>query len=109
MLQNLSTKQIQAMMKSMGMSQKEIDASRVVIEKSDGKIIIENPSVIKLNVQGKESFQITGDVHEESADIEFSEEDIKTVMEQTDCTEEQARSSLEKTNDIAESIMELKK
>ncbi len=93
------------MMSKMGISQNEIEASKVTIEKSDGgKIIIENPSVTKMNIQGNEMFQITGEEKEETG---ISEEDIKTVMEKTNCTEKQAKATLEKTGDLAEAIMKL--
>jgi len=95
-------------MKQMGISQEEIDASKVIIEKTDNtKIIIENPSVTKVKTQGQESFQITGEIHEESEAPLVSENDIKTIMEKTNCTEEQAKQALEKTGDLAESILEL--
>ena len=57
-------------------------------------------------MMGQETFQITGDISEESS---ISEEDIKMVVEQTSVSEEQAKESLEKNNgDIAKTIMELK-
>ncbi len=110
---NLNPKKMQALMKQMGMSQEEIPASRVVIEKADssgsGKIIIENPSVTKIEIQGQETFQIAGEVREETAEPGISEEDVKTVMEKTGCTDEEAREALEKTNDLAEAILNLSK
>lgn len=107
MFGGIDPKKMQALMKQMGMSQEEIQASRVIIEKiDDSKIIIENPSVTKIKMQGQETFQIAGDVKEEDAGI--SESDIKTVMEKTGCSEKQARKTLEKTNgDLAEAILEL--
>ena len=103
----MNPKKMQAVMKQMGMSQDEIVASRVIIEKQDDtKIIIENPSVTKISMQGQESFQIAGEISEEEAGI--SEEDIKTVVEKAGCTEEQAKTVLESTNgDLAEAILEL--
>jgi nascent polypeptide-associated complex subunit alpha len=104
----MNPKQMQGMMKKMGISQEEIDATRVTIEKSDGnKIIINNPSVSIVKMQGQETFQIIGDWYEESSEIEISQEDIKTIMEKTGCTKEEAKKSLEKTKDLAESILEL--
>ena len=92
-------------MKQMGMSQEQINASRVIIEKSDNSnIIIENPSVMKLKIQGQETFQISGEVREESG---ISEEDIRTIVEKTGASEEKARETLEKTGDLAGSILEL--
>jgi len=107
---NLNPKKMQALMKQMGIKQEEIDASEVIIKKTDGgKIIIDNPSIAKINMQGNESFQISGDIKEETAEPEsaFSDEDIKTVMEKTNCSEEQAKKALEKTGDLAEAILKL--
>jgi len=105
MLGGLNPKKMQAMMKQMGMSQDEIDASKVTIEKTDGSnIIINNPSVMKINVQGQESFQVSGEVSEATG---ISEEDIKTVAEKTGKSEEEAKTALEKTGDLAEAILEL--
>ena len=102
---NLDPKKMQAVMKQMGMSQQEIPASKVIIEKTDDtKLIIENPSVMKIKMQGQESFQITGDAREENS---ISENDIKIIVEKTGCTEKQARKTLEKTGDLAEAILEL--
>ena len=102
---NIDPKKMQAVMKQMGMSQEEVDASRVVIENEQGRIIIDNPSVTKVKMQGQETFQISGEVREESNSI--SQEDIETIMEKTNCSEEEARKTLEKTMDLAEAILEL--
>jgi len=97
-------------MKQMGIAQEEIPSSEVIIKKEDkSKIIIKNPSVVKIKMQGQETFQISGDVQEETSPPLFSEEDIKTIVEKTNCTEEQAKSSLERTGDLAETILELGK
>ena len=106
-LGGMDPKKMQAMMKQLGMSQEEIDAIRVIIEKTDGgKIVIENPNVSKISVQGQESFQIVGDIKEESG-FQISEEDIKTIMEKTGSTEKDARNALEETKDIADAILKL--
>ena len=108
MLPGLDPKKMQAVMKQMGISQQDIDASRVTIEKTNGdKIIIENPSVTKIKMQGQETFQVAGSIREETAEIGISENDITTVMEKTGCTEKQAHKALEKTGDLAEAILEL--
>ena len=39
--------------------------------------------------------------------VSRNKEDIKTIMEKTDCTEEQAKQALEKTGDLAEAILKL--
>jgi nascent polypeptide-associated complex subunit alpha len=103
----IDPRKMQAVMKQMGIGQEEIEAERVIIEKADGKIVIENPSVQKITMQGQESFQISGEVHEEESE-KFSEEDVKLVMEKTGKDEEEVRGALEEVNgDIAEAIMRL--
>lgn len=93
-------------MKQMGIAQEEIDAKRVIIECEDKNIIIENPSVIKIKMQGQTSFQISGDVGEEENNS--SEEDIKTIIEKTGCSEKQAKKALEDNKgDLAEAILSL--
>lgn len=113
MFPGLNPKKMQAMMSKMGISQQEIDAKRVIIEKDDGNIIINNPSVMKINMQGQENFQISGDIEE--GEIEREEEsnnntesDIKTIMEKVGCLEQEAKLALEKANkDLAEAILSL--
>jgi NACalpha-BTF3-like transcription factor len=73
MFGGLDPKKMQAVMKQMGIKQEEVDSARVIIEKNDGgKILINNPNVVKIKMQGQESWQITGDNAEKLA-IENSE------------------------------------
>ena len=106
MFPGLDPKKMQAMMRQLGLQQEEIDASRVIIEKTDGnKLIVQNPSVTKIKMQGQETFQIAGEISEESG---ISDEDIQTIVEKTGVSEKKARETLEKNNgDLAESILEL--
>ena len=105
----LDPRKMQAMMKQLGMKQEEIQANKVIIEKANGsKLIIEPTQVTRIVMQGQESFQIAGDVREEESETEkFSEEDIKLVMEKTGANKEKVKKTLEKTEDIAEAIVEL--
>ena len=108
MFGGMSPKKMQAVMKQMGMSQEEIDARRVIIEKNDdSRIIIENPAVQKIKMQGQENFQISGDIREEEVEVEISEEDVQTVVEKTGKSEDEARKALEETGDLAEAILKL--
>jgi nascent polypeptide-associated complex subunit alpha len=108
MFPGVNPKQMQAVMKQMGISQIDIDASQVIIKKNDGKrLVIDNPSVVKIKMQGQESFQITGESREES-DEKYSEEDVKTVMEKASVKKDVAKKALEKSGgDLAEAILEL--
>ncbi len=108
MFGNINPKQIQGMMKKMGIAQVDINASRVIIECPDKKIIIDNPSVMKINMQGQQSFQISGEVSEEGLES-FSKEDVKLVVEKTKKSEAEVVKFLsENDGDIAKAILELR-
>lgn len=107
MFGGINPKQMQGMMKKMGIAQEEIDASRVVIECEDKNIIIENPSVMKIKMQGNESFQISGEVSEEGKSS-FNEDDVEIVMNKTGKSKGDVVEALEKNDgDIAQAIVEL--
>ncbi len=108
MFGGVNPRQMQGMMKKMGISQDEIDASKVTIELTNGdKMIIDEPNVMKIKMQGQTSFQITGEERIESANVINTDEDIQTIMEKTGCTKDDAKAALQKTDDLADAIMEL--
>ncbi|MFH1592650.1 MAG: nascent polypeptide-associated complex protein [Candidatus Woesearchaeota archaeon] len=108
MIPNINPKQMQQMMKKLGMKQEEIEASEVIVKCIDKQIRVVNPHVTKVHMAGQESLQITGEFVEEDLES-FSEDDLKTIIDQTGCTEEEAKKELEKTGDLAEAILKLKK
>ena len=58
-------------------------------------------------MMGQETFQISGEISEGSG---ISEEDILTVSDKAEVSEEEARKALEETDgDLAEAIMKLQK
>src|SRR6056297_2608523 len=104
MFPGMNPKKMQGMMKQMGISQEEVPSSKVTIEKTDGsKIVIDDPSVQKIKMQGQETFQVSGEAREESPEVGVSDEDIQTVVEKTGVSEDEARQSLEKTGDLTDS------
>jgi nascent polypeptide-associated complex subunit alpha len=108
MMPNVNPRQMQQMMKKMGIQQEDIDAEEVIIKCSDKNIIIRNPSVQKVNMMGQKNYQISGEETVESlnTDLDISEDDIKTVMDQTNSSEEDAKQALEDTEgNIAEAIL----
>jgi nascent polypeptide-associated complex subunit alpha len=109
MFPNLDPRKMQAVMRQMGINQEEVPASKVIIEKSDGgKVVIKNPSVVKIKMQNQESFQISGDISEsEGEESGFSEKDIEVVMQKTSCSRKEAEAALEETGDLAEAILKL--
>jgi len=109
MFGKIDPKQIQGMMKKMGIAQQEINAKRVIIECEDENIILDEPNVMKINMQGQESWQITGESRTEEKQL-FNEDDVKMVMEKTKASEQGVRKFLKQNNgDIALAIIELKK
>jgi len=109
MLPNMNPRQMQAMMKKMGIKQVDVEAQEVIIKKANSIIRITNPSIQKINMMGNESFQITGNVSEESleTEVEITDEDIETVATTANVSKEEAKAALEKTGDIAGAILEL--
>jgi len=106
-MKGLDPKTMQRMMKQLGIKNEEIEADRVVIEGKSKKIIIENPSVTVINMQGKKTYTIMGDEKEESQGP--SKEDIEMVAKQANVDEKKAEAALKKNEgDIAEAILELK-
>jgi len=106
----MNPRKMQQMMKQMGIKQVDIPATEVIIKTADKEYVITNPSVQKVNMMGNENFQISGDVSERSIDTtpDISEEDVKTVMDQTNVSEEVARKAIEDSEgDLAEAIMGL--
>ena len=98
-------KQMQQLMRQMNIKQENIEAKRVVIETEDGKIIIENPSVVKLEVKGQSSYQIVG---EERFEENINEDDVKLVMEQTGVDKEKAIKVLKEVEGkVADAIMKI--
>jgi len=107
---NINPRQMQGMMRRMGISQQEIDATEVIIKTLDKEIIVRNPSVAKINMMGQETFQIIGDIEEREIpkEVEINEEDIATVMEKAKVERKTALEAIKKANgDLAKAILEL--
>ena len=122
MIPNVNPRQMKQMMQRMGIQQEDIDAEQVIIVCSDRKIIIDNPSVQRVNMMGQKSYQISGEenivevsgdedsqtIGEVSADVEITDDDISTVAAQAQVSEGDARKALEETGgNIAEAILSL--
>lgn len=108
MFDGIDPKKMQAMMRQMGIQQDEVDATRVIIEKADGsRIVIENPSVARVSMKGQESWQISGEAHEESGGG-VNEEDVRLIMEKTGKDYGVCKDALIKNEgDIAKCILDL--
>jgi len=101
-------RQMKRMMQQMGIKSEEVPAKRVIIEKEDEKIVIENPAVTSIEQGGIKSYQISGGTVEVVPNI--PEDDVKLVAEQTGASNEECETTLVACKgDVAEAIMKLKK
>ena len=127
MIPGMNPRAMRQAMKRLGIQQQDIEATEVIIKTADKEILIKNPQVAKVNMMGQETFQIVGNIEErplekeqkikdfptsesgDSEEPEISEEDIKTVMEQTGADENRAKQAIQDNNgDLAAAIIELK-
>jgi nascent polypeptide-associated complex subunit alpha len=104
----INPKQVEKMMKKMGMQAVPIEAEEVIIRTGERDIVITNPQVTRVNAMGQDSFQIAGEVEERSHE-RFSSEDVSMVMDKAGVGEEEAKAALEEEGDIASAILKLKK
>ncbi len=107
MMPNVDPRQMKKMMQQLGIKQEEIPAKRVVFELESGKMIIENPVITAIDMQGKKTYTVMGETVKEAS---IPEEDVKMVAEQAGISEEKARKALEENDgDIAKTISQFKK
>ena len=106
---NVNPKQMEKMMKQMGMNVTNIDAEEVIIRTAEKDIIILAPQVSKIKAMGQETFQISGGEISERARDDESDDDVEMVADQAGVSKEEARAMIRETGDIAEAIMRLKK
>ncbi|ABN07516.1 nascent polypeptide-associated complex protein [Methanocorpusculum labreanum] len=109
MMPGVNPKQMKAAMKKMGMKMDEIeDVTKVVVYTPNGNYVFENAQVVGITMQGQTSYQLTGDVHFEEAEVEIPETDVELVASQTSVSPDVAREALvECKGDIAEAILKL--
>ena len=92
---------------------KEIDAYEVIIKARDGDYIVEDPQVMYMEIQGQKMLQVVGEmkkveVEKEKEEELYTEEDVQLVMQQTGCTEGEARKALEEADgEPAEAIISI--
>ncbi len=94
----------------MGMSMDAIEeVKEVIIKTSNKEIVIEEPEVAVLAVQGQKIYQVTGGKITEKAverKLAMAEEDIRLVADQTGKSLEEARKALEESGgDLAKAIL----
>jgi len=105
----MNPRQMERMMRKMGLNMEEMkDVREVVIYTDTKEVHITHPSVTVMNVQGEKNFQIQGTVSERTLKAEIPEGDIQLVMDQTCVSEEEAKKALEACDgEPAEAIIKI--
>ncbi|MCQ2376585.1 MAG: nascent polypeptide-associated complex protein [Methanocorpusculum sp.] len=109
MMPGINPKQMKAAMRKMGMTMEEIEnVEKVVVYTPQGNYIFENAQVVGIKMQGQTSYQLTGDVRFEEAEVQIPVDDIALVASQTGKSAEEAEAALKASKgDIAEAILKL--
>ena len=104
---NLNPRQLNQIMKRLGISIKEIEnVEKVIIQTKDREYVFEDAQVTMMDAQGQKTYQIAGTPKIVERKKAIPDEDVKLVAEKTGKTEEEARKALEETKgDIAEAII----
>jgi nascent polypeptide-associated complex subunit alpha len=107
----MNPRQMNQMMRRLGIQVKEIENVKKVIIQTDTKeYIFDEADVTMMDAQGQKTYQITGKCRIVSKEAAIPKEDIDLVVEQTGKSIEDAKKALKETKgDIAEAIMKLTK
>jgi len=120
-LGGMNPAQMQKMMSQMGIKTSEVPVEKAVFYLKDGTALeMQLPQVIKMTIQGTETYQVVGHAQPLAIDVnasvskpkelEITQDDIAMVAQQANVSKEQASKALKETKgDIAEAIMMLKK
>ncbi len=119
-VKGINPKQMERMMRQMGVKVEEVDGvEKVVIHRAGGDIVISKPQVTRMKIMGQTTFQVVGEESRvekpssgqpESKQPDVSEEDVELVAAQAKTSKEKAREALIRAKgDIAEAILSLSK
>lgn len=115
-MKGLSGREALRLMQKMGVKIEELNnVEKVEIKMGEKKIIIENPKVAAIKLQGQTMYQIIGNeikeikIEEQKIKETVLEEDVKLVAEQAGVSFEEAKKALEAAGgDLAQAILSLK-
>ena len=118
MHKRMNPREQRRMMERMGMNMDSVaDVQQVIIRTADKDIVIDEPEVAILQVQGQKMYQVIGGQVSEQAPSKlqsavaapasaFSEEDVQLVADQTGRSLEKAKEALEECGgDLAKAIL----
>jgi len=106
----IDRRQMERVMKQMGIKTQELEGVQaVVIKLTDKEIVIPNAQVTLTDMAGQRSYQVSGQELERKPEFQPSEDDIKLIIEHAGVGREAAAQALKETGgDIAEAILRLK-
>jgi len=110
MHRRINPREAKRMMQRMGLNMDAMpDVEQVIIKTSNKEIVIEEPEVAILEMQGQKIFQVTGGkISEKAAEhkLTIPEEDVRLVADQTGKSLEEARKALEECGgELAKAIL----
>lgn len=105
----INPRQMNQMMKKLGINVKEIEnVQKVIIQTDKKEYIFDSAEVTMMDAQGQRTFQISGKPRIVEREEKILKEDIELIVQQTGKSAEEAKKALEESNgDIAEAIMKL--
>ena len=105
----INPRQMNQMMRKLGINVKEIEnVKKVIIQTETKEYIFDKVEVTIMDAQGQKTYQISGRPRVVERKQEIYQEDIDLVTEQTGKSAEEAKKALEDSNgDIAEAILKL--
>jgi len=106
----MNPREAKRMMQRMGMNMGAMpEVEQVVFKTSTKEIIVENPEVTVMEMQGQKIFQVMGERITERAlekAVKIPEEDVQLVATQANVSPDRARAALEQTKgDLAQAIL----
>jgi NACalpha-BTF3-like transcription factor len=83
---------------------RQVPAKKVVFEMEEERWVFDAPQVVEANMMGQIVYQVIGSFKKESGQ---NEEDLKLIIEKTNCSKQKAESALKKYGDVAEAILHI--
>ena len=105
----INPRQMNQMMRRLGINVKEIEnVEKVIIRTKTKEYLFENAEVTLMDAQGQKTYQIAGKPKILEIKAEIPQEDIDLIIQQTGKSYEEAKKALEESDgDIAEAILKL--
>ncbi len=105
----MNPRQMNQMMKKLGINVKEIpNVEKVIILSEKKEYVFSDAEVTVMDAQGQKTYQIVGNPSISNREKELPDEDINLIVEQTGVSQDEAKKVLKETDgDIAEAIMKL--